>query len=164
METNQAQKPEYIEHQENNNCQQFYGPISGCVFAMPGSTVNMQAPSTNQEKSTQSQIENKIDAAIKAVFEANICESPDWVAVVRLFQERGLKQLNGLPYDADYINSVCGQTVTSQSSISRAVMNDKIGGRYPNWIIRSGTESREMPKILALYNQIADIAVGILDK
>lgn len=49
METNKAQKPEYIEHQENNNCQQFYGPISGCVFAMPGSTVNMQAPQPNQE-------------------------------------------------------------------------------------------------------------------
>lgn len=30
-------------HQKNENCQVFNGPISGCVFAMPGSTVN-QSP------------------------------------------------------------------------------------------------------------------------
>lgn len=164
MENNHTQKPEYIEHQENNNCQQFFGPVSGCVFAMPGSHVSMQAAQSNQEKSTQSQMDNKADAAIKAVFEANMCKSPDWVAVVRLFQERGLKQTNGLPYDADYINSVCGQTVTSDSSIKRAVMNDKIGGRYPGWYVKSGEESREMPQIFALYNQIAGIVTGILDK
>ena len=160
METNLPQKPEYIENQVNNNCQQFFGPVSNCVFAMAGSHVGLPS----QENTAATQKECKIDAAIKAVFEKNICESPDWVAVVRLLQERGLKQPNGLPYDAAYINNVCGQTVTSNSSIARSVMNDKIGGRHPNWIIRSGTESREIPKILALYNQIADIVVGILDK
>ncbi len=164
METNQAQKPEYIEHQENHNCQQFFGPISGCVFAMPESSGTMQVPQPNQQKSSLSQNDNKVDAAIKAVFEANICKSPDWVAVVRLFRERGLKQQNGLPHDADYINSVCGQTVTSNASINRAVMNDKIGGRYPGWYVKSGEESREIPKILALYNQIAEIVAGILGK
>ena len=41
MEENKAYKPEYIENQVNNNCQQFYGPVSGCVFAMPGSHVHM---------------------------------------------------------------------------------------------------------------------------
>ncbi len=46
MEDNKAFKPEYIENQVNNNCQQFYGPISGCVFAMPGSHVHM-TPSSN---------------------------------------------------------------------------------------------------------------------
>lgn len=30
-------------HQKNENCQVFNGPISGCVFAMPGATVN-QSP------------------------------------------------------------------------------------------------------------------------
>jgi len=30
-------------HQKNENCQVFTGPVSGCVFAMPGSTVN-QSP------------------------------------------------------------------------------------------------------------------------
>lgn len=159
METNKAQKPEYIENQVNNNCQQFFGTVTGCVFAMPGSHVGMPI----MDKGTMDHKENKVDAAIKAVFDANICASPDWVAVIRIFQERGLKQSNGLPYDAEYINNVCEQKVTSNSSISRSVMNDKIGGRHPNWMIRSGTESREMPKILALYNRIADIVVGVLD-
>lgn len=30
-------------HQKNENCQVFNGPISGCVFAMPGSTVNQDS-------------------------------------------------------------------------------------------------------------------------
>lgn len=30
-------------HQRNENCQVFNGPISGCVFAMPGATVNHTA-------------------------------------------------------------------------------------------------------------------------
>ncbi len=68
METNQAQKPEYIEHQENHNCQQFFGPISGCVFAMPESSVTLQAPQPHQQKSSLSQNDNKVAAAIKAVF------------------------------------------------------------------------------------------------
>lgn len=38
----QPAKPQYIENQTNNNCQQFYGPISNCVFAMPGATVYQQ--------------------------------------------------------------------------------------------------------------------------
>ena len=28
-------------YQTNENCQVFTGPISGCVFAMPGATVNL---------------------------------------------------------------------------------------------------------------------------
>ena len=35
MDNNQAQKPEYIEHQENINCQQFFGNMYNCVFTMP---------------------------------------------------------------------------------------------------------------------------------
>lgn len=30
-------------HQTNENCQVFTGPISGCVFAMPGANVNLSA-------------------------------------------------------------------------------------------------------------------------
>lgn len=31
--------PANITHQTNNNCQQFFGPVTGCVFAMPGANV-----------------------------------------------------------------------------------------------------------------------------
>lgn len=32
-------KPHYIREQHNHNCQQFFGPVSNCVFAMPGANV-----------------------------------------------------------------------------------------------------------------------------
>lgn len=34
--------PANITHQTNNNCQQFFGPVTGCVFAMPGANVYQQ--------------------------------------------------------------------------------------------------------------------------
>lgn len=46
-------KSTHIQHQENHNCQQFFGPISGCVFAMPGANVTMsngELSNTNKEK------------------------------------------------------------------------------------------------------------------
>ena len=41
----QPAKPLYIGEQHNHNCQQFYGPVTGCVFAMPGANV-YQTPYT----------------------------------------------------------------------------------------------------------------------
>lgn len=35
-------EPLYIGEQHNHNCQQFYGPVTGCVFAMPGAQVYQQ--------------------------------------------------------------------------------------------------------------------------
>ncbi len=53
-----------IIHQTNENCQVFNGPISGCVFAMPGSTVN-QAPvqkvDTGKSKLSDNNKERKED-------------------------------------------------------------------------------------------------------
>ena len=55
----QPAKPVYINEQHNHNCQQFYGAITGCVFAMPGATVNQypngtaQAASSSQKNSVE---------------------------------------------------------------------------------------------------------------
>ena len=40
-------KPTYINEQHNNNCQQFFGPISNCTFMMPAAT-----PSSRQKPKT----------------------------------------------------------------------------------------------------------------
>ena len=45
-------------YQTNENCQVFTGPISGCVFAMPGATVN-QSPV--QQIDADKQIEQKVE-------------------------------------------------------------------------------------------------------
>ena len=44
----QPAKPVYINEQHNHNCQQFYGPVTGCVFAMPGANVYQQPMVTPQ--------------------------------------------------------------------------------------------------------------------
>ncbi len=49
----QPVRPQYINQQHNTNCQQFFGPISGCVFAMPGATVT-QTTSAMGSKATSS--------------------------------------------------------------------------------------------------------------
>ena len=50
METNKAPKPANIERQENHDCQQFFGPVSGCVFAMPGSHVTMPSEKPSHQQ------------------------------------------------------------------------------------------------------------------
>lgn len=48
----QPAKPVYINEQHNHNCQQFYGPVTGCVFAMPGANVNQYPNGTAQAASS----------------------------------------------------------------------------------------------------------------
>lgn len=46
-------------YQTNENCQVFNGPISGCVFAMPGATVN-QSP-VQQVSATKEENEGEVE-------------------------------------------------------------------------------------------------------
>ena len=60
---NQPAKPVYIHEQHNSNCQQFFGPVTGCVFAMPGAVVNQYpaegtAKAVRNESSTQNATRN----------------------------------------------------------------------------------------------------------
>jgi hypothetical protein len=63
-------KDKKIEHkdstiyQTNKNCQVFNGPISGCVFAMPGATVNQSpvqqvSPTMDEDKSEETENDSK---------------------------------------------------------------------------------------------------------
>lgn len=51
-------------YQTNENCQVFTGPISGCVFAMPGATVN-QSPV--QQVDAVKDVEKKSDPIVATV-------------------------------------------------------------------------------------------------
>ena len=47
-------KPEYIKTQNNYNCQQFFGPMTNCVFPAAGSTIQMPAqPAPSKEETPQ---------------------------------------------------------------------------------------------------------------
>ena len=54
--TDQPAKPQYINEQHNHGCQQFFGPVTGCVFAMPGANVYQSAekPKTATTKKSSS--------------------------------------------------------------------------------------------------------------
>ena len=70
-------KEKKIEHkdstiyQTNENCQVFNGPISGCVFAMPGATVN-QSP---VQQVTPTMVEDKLET----IEDDSVLEEPEEV-------------------------------------------------------------------------------------
>jgi len=69
-----------IIHQKNENCQVFNGPISGCVFAMPGSNVTQQ---TGQP--AEQQMEEDIDVAAKLspIFYGDKNQAKEFLAAIQ---------------------------------------------------------------------------------
>ena len=64
-------------HQRNENCQVFNGPISGCVFAMPGATVNHTATQQVNARQMPCEGERRFDAdALAKVLER--CKAFIW--------------------------------------------------------------------------------------
>ncbi len=49
MQMSEDYKPTYIHEQHNNNCQQFFGPITNCTFTMPAA----QPSSSRKPKATK---------------------------------------------------------------------------------------------------------------
>ena len=142
-----------IDIHDNHDCPIYAVPPSSAEATPPSSTGGHSASSTASESTELS----PADKAILAVHEARICEPSDWAAVIRLFKEREMMQPNGLPFDAAYINRVCGKPVTSESSLSRSIMTTKIGGKYPYWCVKQDEETRQTPNKLRLYNEIGRI-------
>ena len=155
-------------NQQNNNGTVINGPVVYYGPVYQGCTIKMEKPFSAEDtppaSSTTSEHSQLLpaDKAILAVHEAGICESSDWAAVLRLFKEREMMQPNGQPFDALYINRVCGKPVTSQSSISRSIMTTKVGGKYPYWRIKQDEETRQTTNKLRLYNEIGRIITEAL--
>lgn len=86
--SNENKKPVHIEHQENHNCNQFFGNIYGGVFPMPGATVNYNPTIAPQP-------ETKTDEAEAAAAQPQGVEAvrPLLDAVVDAEDERKRKQL-----------------------------------------------------------------------
>lgn len=62
--TDQPATPQYIHKQHNQNCQQFFGPITNCVFGMPGCNV-YQTPEPSATKTMDSTKKTKTDSSSK---------------------------------------------------------------------------------------------------
>lgn len=153
METNKAQKPEYIENQVNNNCQQFFGTVTGCVFAMPGSNVGM--PNAVVEKATVST--KTLEERILAVYRANLCKNKaDWGIVFRLLRELGRFKPTEYYECAELINTTCGEVLTDEDSIRLSKPNLSLRGSYKTgWQDTKPTVQTE--SLLKRYNEIADV-------
>lgn len=95
--------------------------------------------------------------AVLAVHQQGLCTPAEWAVVVKLLEEQGTIPKSAYLNAAAYINDICGQEVTNAESIARSVIYTKIIGKYPNWQIKEGEESREMPNKLRKYLQIAQV-------
>ena len=74
-------------HQTNENCQVFNGPISGCVFAMPGATVN-QSP-MQQVNGTARGVKNEENTIKAPRSKGNKDEKPPKPRETMTFKRRG---------------------------------------------------------------------------
>ena len=55
MQMSEDYKPTYIQEQHNNNCQQFFGPITNCTFTMPAaSQSSSKKPKSSKPKKKES--------------------------------------------------------------------------------------------------------------
>lgn len=103
-----------------------------------------------------------IDAGIMAVHQAHLCNAADWAVVSRIMEEKGTWQRNAFTAHAEYINSICGENVTSSTSLSRSLIYTKVAGEYPNWTIRPSEQTRETASKLQTYLQIAELFISSL--
>ena len=60
----QPAKPVYIGEQHNHNCQQFYGPVTGCAFAMPGATINQYPEVAHKHGQEKEPLTEEVDEAL----------------------------------------------------------------------------------------------------
>ena len=70
--TAQPAKPQYIHEQHNHGCQQFFGPVTGCVFAMPGANVYQTPSSTKTLTKTKTDSPSKKTTSLPDVSAAKI--------------------------------------------------------------------------------------------
>ncbi len=103
-----------------------------------------------------------IDAGIMTVHQSHLCNAADWAVVSRILEERGTWQRNAFTAHAEYINDICGENVTSSTSLSRSPIYTKVAGEYPNWTIRPSEQTRETASKLQTYLQIAELFTSSL--
>lgn len=99
--------------------------------------------------------------AVLAVHQQGLCTPAEWAVVVKLLEEQGTIPKSAYLNAAAYINDICGQEVTNAESIARSVIYTKVIGKYPDWRIKEGEESREMPNKLRKFLEIAKAFTSI---
>lgn len=120
---------------------------------------NINSYNNNQPKPQPQQTTDRKRRAVLAVHQHCSCNAADWAVVVKLLEEQGTFPKSAYLNAAEYINEICGQEVTAPESIARSAIYTKIIGKYPNWRIKDGEESRKAPNKLRKYLQIAQVFI-----
>ena len=81
--------------------------------------------------------------------------------VVKLLEEQGAIQKSAYLNAAAYINEICGEEVTNARALARSVIYTKIIGKYPDWRVKDGEESREAPNKLKRFKEIAKTFIEV---
>ena len=91
-------------HQKNDNCQVFNGPISGCVFAMPGSNVTQQSERPKEDNTEDNQLpqqdniayNNEIDEQLSYFIHTSVDSQQEWQIheeIKRLVSRQGIQEI-----------------------------------------------------------------------
>jgi len=159
-------------YQTNENCQVFNGPISGCVFAMPGASVNLsstqQVESSEQDKSmTLTYSEQKTKAAIEEIMnmqddqdEYIFKDQEQWYAVYKV-----LSTFCGYPAKMTDFERVikdmgCGDLRIPCKYESFRKVPDKISQLPPNiklWPSFNNSVGQTSKKILVVALKLMDL-------
>lgn len=110
MESSSEEREELrspVIHQTNENCQVFNGPISGCVFAMPGANVTQQA---GQPPAQLDEGEQGIVSQLKPMFFGDDEEARRFLASIQ-----GMKPVQV----TDLVNRLVGERKISDLSRKR---------------------------------------------
>jgi hypothetical protein len=79
-----------VVHQTFENCQVFNGPISGCVFAMPGANVTQH---TSEHETPASKQDVDIVAQLKPMFFGNEAETKNFLKCIQGMKPREITAL-----------------------------------------------------------------------
>ena len=125
-------------HQRNENCQVFNGPISGCVFAMPGSTVNQHATQTaaqNTQEQDDLPTKEEMCAAIKETVRQGLWWSNrSWAVAYRVYQIKGYA--NGF---TQFVGEVKKWNIKTgyecnYDAVQKPVTSGKLNGKPEKWV------------------------------
>lgn len=96
-----------------------------------------------------------------AVHQQCACVPAEWAVVVKLLEEQGAIQKSAYLNAAAYINKICGEEVTNARALARSVIYTKIIGKYPDWRVKDGEESRKAPNKLKRFKEIAKTFIEV---
>jgi len=124
--------------------------------------MNAEQVNVPDDQEPENEPDDKVAAAIKAVYKENVCKQADWAVIVRILEEKRKIKKSTFLADALYINKVCGVAVTNEDSLARSSIFTKVIGLYPYWRIKDGEETRETDGLLRKYKAIGEIFVKAL--